>query len=101
MRMGDWRNYNHIHRAGRFIAQIMLEHQRSDKWILMVLPQICIAHNDQMVIAVGFDWIFGTVNIGFCRREFVESEKKRVAIVAEQAAKMNVTPRQFALRWGY
>ena len=94
------RNYNHIYTAGRFILQILQQSQH-DRIEIDLLPQITVASNHQLAFGFGLSWIAGTVNFGIMTQEFTEGERKRRQQVIELAAKQGLTPRQYALRWGW
>lgn len=95
------RDYNHVYTAGPFILQVLQDGQH-DGIAIGLLPQITLAgNNGRCIVALGFDWICGTVNIGIMTTEFREGERKRRERVKELAAKAGLTPRQYELRWGW
>jgi hypothetical protein len=54
-----------------------------------------------MIIAVGFEWLFGTVNIGYSKKLFVQLEVERRKVIQDQANKLGITYQQQKLRWGW
>ena len=95
------RDYNKVYTCGPVILQIMQDGQH-DGIIVDLLPQITLAiNNGRCHIAVALNWICGTVNVGIMTPEFREGERKRRELVKAAAAKMGITPRQYALRWGW
>jgi hypothetical protein len=93
------RDYNHIYHLGPLCLQIMQDGQH-DGIIIDLLPQVTLAiNNGRCHVAVAFNWICGTVNIGVMTKEFREGERKRLERVRELADKMGITPRQYELRW--
>lgn len=95
------RDYNKVYTAGPFILQVMQDGQHDGIVIDLPPAMTLAANNGRSVVALGFNWICGTVNIGIMTNEFREGERKRLECVKEQAAKMGLTPRQYALRWGW
>jgi hypothetical protein len=70
---------------------------------IALLPQITLAvANRDMCVALGFEWLWGTVNIGVPRFVFHKAEIKRKAQILACAQKLGISVRQQELRWnGY
>lgn len=99
--MTTQRDYNQIYTLGRFILQIMQDSQ-ADGIVVDLLPCVTLVINGpRLIVGLGMQWICGTVNIGIMTKDFTVGEKKRREKIKELAAKMGVTPRQYALRWGW
>jgi hypothetical protein len=95
------RDYNHVYTLGRFILQIMQDGQH-DGIAIDLVPQVTLAMaNNRCSLALGFNWLMGTVNLGIMTAQYRKLEEQRQEKVKEQAKKMNITPRQYALRWGW
>jgi len=95
------REYNHLYVCGRLCVQILLEGGKWG-WTIHLLPQVSLAFKNRFVLfAVGFEWLTGTVNIGFMSKEQQSYEFKRREAVHEAALKMGITDRQQELRYGW
>lgn len=94
------RHYNKIYTCGRLILQILQDSQ-ANGIAIDVLPRICVAHNDKLIVGPGFDWICGGFNIGVMTKAFTDSERKRRAKVRQLAHERGLTPKQYRLRWGW
>jgi hypothetical protein len=95
------RDYNHVYTFGRLVLQIMQDSQH-DGIAIDLIPEVTVAiKNNRCIFALGFNWLVGTINIGIMTAQYQQMEKQRQEKVKEQADKMNITPRQYALRWGW
>ena len=95
------RNYNHLYVCGPFCLQILLD---AGVWgrVVHLLPQISLAFkNSSVLFAVGFEWLVGTVNIGFMSKKQQKREQERLIAVHKAAEKLGITDRQQELRWGW
>lgn len=95
------RDYNHVYSWGRFILQIMQKGQH-DGIVIHFLPQITLAvNNSHCSVAVGLEWITGTLNFGIMTKQYAKVERERTERVREVATKAGLTERQQELRWGW
>jgi hypothetical protein len=95
------RDYNQVYLLGPFILQIMQDGQH-DGIAIDLLPTITLGmNNGKLIVGFALRWLCGDVNFGIMTKAFRESEWHRREIVAERADKMGVSPRQYALRWGW
>jgi hypothetical protein len=95
------RDYNHVYIAGPFILQIMQDSQH-DGIVIGLTPAITLAiNNGRSIVALGFAWIVGTVNVAIMTKQFREAEKNRIQQVKEHAEKAGITFKQQELRWGW
>ena len=95
------RDYNHVYTCGRVILQVMQDGQH-DGITVDLLPQVTVSvNNNCCTFAIGLNWIVGTVNLGIMTKTYTLLEKQRREHVVKLAAKMGITARQYALRWGW
>jgi hypothetical protein len=95
------RNYNHMYMIGRFVVQVQ-QGGFEDGLKVELFPQVVLAVNNHLIhFGLGFDWLFGTVSIGWARKSFIEVEKQRHARMLADAEKLGITKRQQELRWGW
>ena len=94
------RAYEKTRHFGRIVVQIMTQNFQ-ESWTLHLLPQISIARNHHCLAAIGFEWIFGTINFGFATRNYINGLKEREEIVIKNANKLGITPKQQRLRWDW
>jgi hypothetical protein len=93
------KEYNKLYLFGPVCFQVLLNRGYS---LINLLPQINLAiYNRDMIIAVGFEWLFGTVNIGYSKKLFVQLEVERRKVIQDQANKLGITYQQQKLRWGW
>ena len=95
------RDYNHVYTYGRAILQIMQDSQH-DGITVDLIPQVTVSvNNNRCTLAIGLNWIVGTVNFGIMTKQYMVMEKQRNEKVIEAATKMGVSVRQYELRWGW
>jgi hypothetical protein len=92
---------NRIHRVSDRLGERWL-HYHQPAVIVDLTPCITLAiNNGRSRVALGFQWICGTVNFGIMTRDYQKAEKERRERIRTEAAKIGITPRQAALRWGW
>ena len=95
------RQYNVVHRLGRFVCQVMLAPSKHGVTVDL-LPQITVAvKNRDAVIAVGLSWIVGTVNFAYAEQRYINAQIQGQEYIDKEAARRGLTPRQMRLRWGW
>lgn len=95
------RDYNKVYTCGPFILQVMQDSQH-DGLVVGVTPEITLAiNNGKSLVALGLDWICGTINLGIMTKQFRDAERARRQRVKEMADKLGITVRQYELRWGW
>jgi hypothetical protein len=95
------RDYNHLYVFGRLCLQILLAGGTHGRTIHL-LPQVSLAFKNRHVLfAIGFEWLVGTVNVGFMTKAQQKGERERRESVHKQAVKLGITDRQQELRWGW
>lgn len=94
------RSYNHVYEWRRIVVQIILNGPK-DGLCIDLLPAVSLGFNRQCAVAIGFEWLCGSVNFGWMTKEFKEREHQRMEIVKRQADKLGISTRQQELRWGW
>ena len=94
-------DYNRVYSWHRLTLQILLKSQRNGI-VIDLLPQIALSIKNRLcVVAVGVEWICGSINLGVMNESFQKSEAERRRRVRELAKKSGITARQQELRWGW
>ncbi len=89
--------YNRVYHFGRGIAQVMLD--GNPGLTFWLLPTVTITFNNRnLIVGLGFEWLFGVVNIGLMSEVFALRERNRLQSIEKLAAKLGVTPKQYALQ---
>lgn len=95
------RDYNQVYMLGRLTLQVMQKGQ-NEGLVVHMTPGLTLAINNRdMVVALGLEWLVGTVNIGWAKAQFVKNEWSRREQVADLADKAGLTVKQQKLRWGW
>lgn len=95
------RDYNHVYIWGRLCVQVMQDSQH-DGIVIGLTPEITLAiNNGRSIVALGLDWLFGTINIAIMSKSFQRGEKQRRESIRAQAQKLGISERQYELRWGW
>lgn len=95
------RSYNHIYWLGRICVQILMVSQHRGLLVHLIPSVTLTACRDNSIIGFSFEWIAGSINIIWARKEFQDRERARRAHVRDLADRAGLTERQQELRWGW
>ena len=91
------KEYNRLYLWKSLCVQVLLV--RGYKCIHL-LPQISLAiNNGSVYFALGFEWLVGTINIGYACFSFIKREKQRLINSKETADKKGLTVKQLQLHY--
>lgn len=73
------REYNAVHHVGRLVVQVLLSGQKG--LVIWLVPSVTLTIGGQyLLFGLGFDWLWGTFNIGIMNAKFAASERKRLSV---------------------
>lgn len=93
------KDFNLFRRSGRLCFQIMLKDCQSKKWAVNLLPGISLGHNHICLLAVGVEWLWGIVNIGWMQKKYADTQAQDRAKYHERNVSLGLTKKQSQLRW--
>lgn len=93
--------YSKTYCLSRLVMQVILErHRMRDGISISVTPRVTVAFaNRDVWLAVGIDWVFGALNIGWGKKSYLALQKENRKRIEDAASKRGLTFRQQQLWW--